>query len=172
MVIPTLTTNRLLLRPFTAADWDAYADLNADPAVREWLGGNLLSREQSWTQIESLLGQWVLRGYGSFAVEADGRFAGRIGILHPAEWPEPELAWTLAPAFWGKGLATEAAREVRRWAFTQFGWPRLVSYIAPENTRSRRVASKLGAVQQDQVVLRGFTLDVWVHPAPGRGITV
>jgi RimJ/RimL family protein N-acetyltransferase len=57
MDIPTLTTNRLVLRGFTATDLDAYAAMNADPAVRRWLGGSLLSREQAWAQMESLLGQ-------------------------------------------------------------------------------------------------------------------
>ena len=54
MPIPRLTTNRLILRGFTAGDWDAYAAMNADVAVRDWLGGNLLSREQSWMQIRWL----------------------------------------------------------------------------------------------------------------------
>jgi RimJ/RimL family protein N-acetyltransferase len=170
MRIPKLTTNRLVLRAFRASDWDAYAAMNADPAVREWLGGNLLSREQSWAQMESFLGQWALRGYGVFAVESEGRLAGRAGILHPADWPEPELAWTLATPFWGRGLGTEAAAEVRRWTFARFARNRLVSYIVPENTRSRRVAEKLGAVQQGRVALRGFAADVWVHSAPGHGV--
>jgi RimJ/RimL family protein N-acetyltransferase len=46
----------------------------------------------------------------------------------------------------------------------------MVSYISPENTRSRRVAEKLGAVQDGQIMLRGFVAEVWVHPAPGRGV--
>jgi RimJ/RimL family protein N-acetyltransferase len=130
-----------------------------------------------------------------FAVESDGCFAGRVGLLHPADWPEPELSWTLASRFWGRGLATEAATEVRRWAFAQGSRTsgpfsaisyaagshasgtyasgpkfRLVSYIVPENARSGRVAEKLGAVRDSQIVLRGFLADVWVHPAPGRGV--
>jgi RimJ/RimL family protein N-acetyltransferase len=172
MPIPTLTTNRLILRGFTAGDWDAYAAMNADPAVRDWLGGNLLSREQSWTQMETFMGQWALRGYGMFAVETDGNVAGRVGILHPIDRPEPELAWALARPFWGRGLATEAAAEVRRWALAEFRWDRLVSYILPTNTRSRRVAEKLGAVADGRTDLRGFVVDVWVHPTPSRGIVV
>jgi RimJ/RimL family protein N-acetyltransferase len=168
--IPTLTTGRLVLRAFYAGDWDDYAALNADPAVRQWLGGNLLTREQSWTQLETFLGQWALRGYGVFAVESAGRLAGRVGILHPADWPEPELSWTLATPFWGKGLATEAAARVRQWAFATFARERLVSYILAENTRSQRVAAKLGAVRSEQIALRGFVADTWVHPAPGRGV--
>src|SRR3954451_16130802 len=127
MTIPVLRTNRLMLRGFRADDWNAYATLNADPAVRDWLGGTILTREQAWTQMETFMGQWALRGYGVFAAEVDGALAGRVGILHLPERPEPELAWTLAPSFWGRGLATEAAAEARRWAFAEFGWDRLVS---------------------------------------------
>ena len=163
--IPVLHTPRLTLRAPGAEDWGAYTEMNADPAVRENLGGALLSREQCWTQIESFLGQWILRGYGIFAVEVNGAFAGRVGLLHPADWPEPELCWTLASPFWGQGLATEAAATVRQWAFEQFGWDRLVSFIMPQNARSRRVAEKLGAGRHGQVALRGYMPDVWLHHA-------
>lgn len=170
MDIPTLTTDRLVLRGFRAGDWDAYAAMNADPAVRQWLGGTLLSREQAWTQMESFLGQWALRGYGVFAVESAGCFAGRVGLLHPADWPEPELSWTIASPFWGHGLATEAAAAARQWAFANLPCDRLVSYIPPDNIRSQRVAAKLGAVRDGQILLRGHLAEVWVHPAPGRGV--
>jgi RimJ/RimL family protein N-acetyltransferase len=172
MKIPTLTTDRLVLRALRASDWDAYATMNADPTVRQWLGGNPLNREQVWTQMEQALGQWALRGYGVFAVESDGCFVGRVGILHPADWPEPELAWTIAQPYWGRGLATEAAAEVQQWAFATIRRDRLVSYIQRGNVRSRRVAEKLGAVQDNPIVLRGTVSDVWVHPAPDHGITV
>lgn len=172
MDVPTLTTQRLILRGFRAGDWDAYAAMNADPAVRAGLGGALLSRAQAWTQMETFMGQWVLRGYGVFAVEADGVLAGRVGILHLPERPEPELAWTLAAPFWGRGLATEAAAEARRWAFERLGRERLVSYIQPTNSRSRRVAEKLGAVQEGRIDLHGVVADVWMHPAPGHGVVV
>ncbi|HEY0425923.1 MAG TPA: GNAT family N-acetyltransferase, partial [Rhodopila sp.] len=76
MHIPKLRTERLILRGLRASDWDAYAAINADPVVRDWLGGNLLSREQSWAQMETFLGQWALRGYGIFAVQVDGNLAG------------------------------------------------------------------------------------------------
>ena len=62
MPIPTVTTQRLILRAFRASDWDAYAALNADPAVREGLDGKLLTRDQSWSQMETFMGQWALRG--------------------------------------------------------------------------------------------------------------
>ena len=172
MDIPTLTTDRLVLRGLRAGDWDDYAAMNADPEVRRWLSGTLLSREEAWDQMASFLGQWALRGYGIFAVEAEGRLAGRVGLLHFTDWPEPELSWTLASPFWGRGLATEATAEVRRWAFTTLRRDRLVSYIRPENVRSRRVAEKLGAVCDGQIVLRNVLLNVWLHLSPGHGVIV
>lgn len=170
MSIPTLTTERLTLRGFVASDWSDLAEMNADPQGRQWLGGTILSWSQTWTQMEAILGQWALRGYGLFAMEVGGNLAGRVGLLHPADWPEPELAWTLASPFWGRGLATEAARCARTWAFNEFGWGRLVSFIAAENQRSRRVAEKLGAVSNGSISLRGSVAEVWVHPAPGHGV--
>jgi RimJ/RimL family protein N-acetyltransferase len=171
MRIPVLNTPRLILRGFEAGDWDALAEMNADPAVRRWLGGSILDRAQTWSQMETMLGQWALRGYGLFAVVSGGTFAGRVGILHPADRVEPELAWSLAAAFWGNGLATEAAGRVRDWAFETSARERLVSYIVPENMRSRRVAEKLGAVREGSAVVGGFASDVWVHRRPGAGVT-
>ncbi len=122
--------------------------------------------------MESSLGQWALRGYGRFALEyaADGRFVGTAGVLHPAEWPEAELAFALAQEFWGQGLAVEAARAAREWAVAQHGFTLLASFIVPENTRSIRVAEKLDAVCEGMVELRGFQVQWWVH-WPAHAIT-
>ena len=81
--------------------------------------------------MERSLGQWSLRGYGLFAVEpADGRFAGWAGILHPVDWPEPELGYSLGQPFLGQGLATEAARAARDWAFAA-AWLRTAGKLHP-----------------------------------------
>lgn len=171
--IPTLRTPRLVLRAIRAADLDAFAALNADPAFRRYLGdGRVLSRDESWAAMESALGQWALRAYGLWVVEADGMFLGRAGILHPADWPEPELAWGLAPAAWGRGFATEAARAARDWAFAEAGLPSLASFILPSNAASQRVAARLGAVRDGTVLIRGLVAERWVHPPPGRGVVV
>ena len=161
--IPTLRTDRCTLRAFQAADLDAVAAMQANPDVRRFLGGNLLSRAESWSLMERILGQWALRGYGVFAVEAEGRCAGWAGVLHPLEWPEPELAYSLDQPFWGRGIATEAVRAARTWAFTRLGFARLASFIVPDNTRSVRVAQKLGAVRDGATTIRGFAVDWWVH---------
>jgi RimJ/RimL family protein N-acetyltransferase len=163
--IPTLRTDRLILRAFRAADLDAWAAMEADPEVRRYRGNDPRTREQAWGAMESSLGQWALRGYGRFALElaADGRFIGTAGVLHPADWPEAEIAFALARDAWGQGLAVEAARAARAWAFATHGFARLASYIVPGNTRSSRVAEKLGATREGMVELRGSQVQCWVH---------
>lgn len=118
--VPRLLTGRLVLRGFAEADLDAYAAMQADPEVMRHLGvgpsaGRPRTREESWTGMAVLMGQWALKGYGMFTVEerATGRFLGRAGILHLAGWPEPELAYALARAAWGRGFAT--GRAAPRW---------------------------------------------------------
>jgi RimJ/RimL family protein N-acetyltransferase len=163
--IPTLRTDRLTLRAFRPGDLDAFAAMEADPDVRRYRGNNLRTREEVWFVMQSSLGQWALRGYGLFALErvADGLFGGFAGILHPVEWPEPELAYSLAPEAWGQGLATEAAAAARSWAFERHGFPRLASFIITGNTRSIHVALRLGAVRDGTVTIRGFEAERWVH---------
>jgi RimJ/RimL family protein N-acetyltransferase len=168
--IPTLRTDRLVLRAFRASDIDAWAEMEAKPEVRRYRGNNPRSRTESWTAMERLLGQWALRGYGLFALEllADGRFAGFTGVLHPADWPEPELAYSLAPSAWGRGYATEAAGAARDWMFAQHQPRRLASFIMPGNAPSVRVAERLGAVREGDLDLRGHPAQSWVHHAPGH----
>ncbi|MDR3536751.1 MAG: GNAT family N-acetyltransferase [Acetobacteraceae bacterium] len=170
--IPTLRTRRLLLRAFRATDIEPFAAMEADPAVRQFRGGHTLDRTQAWTAMQLLLGQWPLRGYGVFALAApqDGRFLGFAGVLHPADWPEPEIAYSLDRPHWGQGLASEAAGAVRDWAFEQIGASTLASFIHSGNERSKRVAAGLGAVLDGSVTLRGMAVERWVWPAPGRGV--
>lgn len=172
--IPTLHTDRLILRAFRAADWDRFSMMECNPEVRRYRGNNLLSREEAWTSMQLFLGQWALRGYGVFALQEQSshRFVGFAGVLHPADWPEPELAYSLDTSFWGQGFAVEAAAMARDWAFAHTDIERLGSFILPDNTRSLRVAQTLGSVREGTVALRGFVAEWWVHRRPGVGVLV
>ncbi|MQC17679.1 MAG: N-acetyltransferase [Chloroflexi bacterium] len=168
--IPILRTERLVLRAFTADDLDAYAAMQANPEVMRYLGvGETRTRGETWAAIAGGLGQWALRGYGSFAVEesATGQFVGRAGILHPYDWPGPELAYALDQPFWGRGYATEACREVLAWARSEAHLGELVSFIYPENEASKAVVRRLGAERGLDVTLMGIDgLECWHHAVP------
>jgi len=154
-----LETARLLLREFRDPDLDAYAAMCADPEVMRYLSptGAVLSREDAWRQMALFAGHWTLRGYGMWAVEEmeSGRFVGRVGLHRPEGWPDLELGWSLCREAWGKGYATEAARAAAEYAFRELRRTHLIHLILPGNTRSIRVAERLGATPRGTAIVRG-----------------
>lgn len=164
--IPTVTTNRLRLRAFRAGDLGPYAAMQANPDVMRYLvTGRTSTRVEVWRTMATSLGAWVLRGYGIWACETldDGAFVGSVGIFHPLDWPEPEIAYSLDQPYWGQGFATEAAGAARDWLFAHFPLTRAASFIRPDNRASKRVAEKLGAVCERTFELRGSRYEYWIH---------
>jgi RimJ/RimL family protein N-acetyltransferase len=150
-VIPVLTTERLRLRAHRLEDFTAFAAMWADPRVTEFISGRPSTEELSWARLLRYAGHWALLGFGYWAIEerASGLFAGELGFadyrraIEPPLDGVPELGWILAPAFFGKGYATEAARAVNAWGDAHFGG-RTVCLIDPRNVASIRVAEKCG----------------------------
>ncbi len=144
-------TDRLILRRWREADREPFAALNADPAVTEYLQGQM-SREASDAFVDRIEEQWDRAGWGLWAVEVAGvsRFIGYVG-LWPADYvfgsPMVEVGWRLAHRYWGNGYATEAAREALRFGFEDVGLEEIVSFTVPQNVRSRRVMERIGLVR-------------------------
>jgi RimJ/RimL family protein N-acetyltransferase len=146
-------TERLLLRPWRPdEDLDPLAALNAEPEVMRWIAPNRpLRRDESAAQLERIVAHWDEHGFGLWAVEPRAEAAGCIGFAGlaipsflPDVLPAVEVGWRLAPAWWGRGLATEAARASVRYGFETLGLSAVISTIEPGNERSLRVAEKLG----------------------------
>jgi RimJ/RimL family protein N-acetyltransferase len=146
VAIPTLETERLRLRAFRRSDLDAYCAMNADPEVLRYLGSEPWDRGRTLRHMYLTLGQWELGGTGWWALEhkETGTFVGRVGFTGPDCWPGFELAWALARPFWGRGYATESAREALAYAFDIQAKERVISLIHPENRASIRVAERIG----------------------------
>jgi len=110
----------------------------------------ILSSSESDLLMDKIKNHIQRHGFGLFAAElsASESFIGFIGLaipsFHAAFTPCVEVGWRLSAVHWGKGLATEGAREVVRYAFGVLGLDELVSFTAPANIRSRRVMEKLG----------------------------
>lgn len=165
--IPTLQTERLILRALSADDFDAFADFYASDRSR-FVGGPL-SREQSWRTMATEVGHWSLRGYGRWAVYEKGSDAlvGVVGLWCPRDWPEPEIGWDLMNGHEGKGYATEAAEAARAYAFAKLGWQSAISLVAAGNDASAAVARRLGAVPDGTFTHPQFgAMQVYRHPKP------
>ena len=157
VMIPILSTPRLVLRAHTLADFAAYAAERADPVVMRYMGkGDLLTEEESWTRFVGIPGHWDLLGYGNWAVEekATARRVGIIGFTDKKRPPEhpasgaPEMGWSLAAAAHGKGYATEAVQAALAWGRDFFRpGARIVCVISTDNAASIRVAQKCGFQQ-------------------------
>jgi RimJ/RimL family protein N-acetyltransferase len=144
-----VTTERLILRRWRDSDREAFARVNADPRVMEFLPA-LLSREESDRMVDRIEKHFEERGFGLCAVELreERSFVGFIGLWVPSfeAWFMPcvEIGWRLAAEYWGRGIATEGALAVVRHAFEDLGMAELVSFTVPGNVRSRRVMEKIG----------------------------
>ncbi len=140
-----LETARLVLRPFTPADRDAYVALNADPLVRRYLGG-VLTPAESEAEMAEITDFFGRRGLGMVPVmrKADGAFLGTCGLSYTPWYPDLEIGWRLSPAHWGHGYATEAAQAWRDHAFGTLGVARLISVADAPNVASHRVMARLG----------------------------
>ena len=151
--IPEIETERLLLRPWKATDHEPFAALNADPQVMEFFP-SILSRIESDAFADRCQSLILERGWGFWAVEVreTGAFIGLVGLHIPvAEMPfSPcvEIGWRLAQDRWGRGYATEAAREALHHGFARLELMEIVAFTAIRNLRSRAVMERLGMLEE------------------------
>jgi len=150
MPIPELHTARLRLRPMGPEDVEVAHGLYSDPEVTaflEWTAPPLeeyralyaaaLERRAAYPEG---LGIW-----GGFVRET-GAFAGEFLLIPLEGGPEVEVGYYLDRRLWGRGYATEGAREVLRYGLADLGLPEVVAVVRPENHRSIGVVERLGMI--------------------------
>ena len=158
-----IETERLLLRPISLDDGDAWADFFGDEEARRLLHSPGSSDRPA---ADAALARWVDAfddpvGMYAVVVRESGETAGWVGFVRrELDWgPEIELGWLLRRRFHGRGYATEAARALR-----PLVPGRVVSMIRIENEASQNVARKLGMDVDREVDYVGFATRVFASP--------
>jgi ribosomal-protein-alanine N-acetyltransferase len=193
-----LESARLVLRRVMPADLPFFARLHALPDVAQHLypGGRPRSPEETagWLQYTLASYEHLALGYLAVLRKEDEALIGRCGLMDlvvesatpehgmrrgwfgreqaPAGVAltfETELGYTLDPAVWGRGFATEAACCVRDYARDVLRLSYTVSAILPQNVPSRRVAERGGARADGQMHVVGLAWDRWVWPLATGG---
>lgn len=161
----TLSTERLTLRPHDLADYPVFRDFWMSGRACH-IGGPLSHDHEVWRQFTSERGHWALRGFGLWTLlgAASGQILGWVGLQHPLHYDAPELAWHLTAAAEGQGLAFEAARAALSHGRGQLGMTRVISYVSAANTRSLRLADRLGAVVAERGSFAGSDYLLFEHP--------
>jgi len=157
-----IETPRLVLRRWRAEDVEPFAAINADPEVMRWIrDGSVRDEHQTRANVAAMEGLWETERFGLFAVELrdSGELAGFTGLSVPRFLPEVmpavEIGWRLGKAFWGRGLASEAARAAMRYGFRERGLERIVGIVQVGNGASERIMVKLGMRLDREVVAPG-----------------
>jgi ribosomal-protein-alanine N-acetyltransferase len=142
----SLLTSRLLLRQPSREDASALSLLWRDEQMQHYLGG-MLAQEAAEARASELLNSWEVRKCTqcSLWVVCERSSDTIVGLctLSPLE-AEIEISYKLAPAFWGKGYALEAATATLEDGFSRLGLESIVAMTQTANTRSRRLLEKLG----------------------------
>ncbi len=147
---PTLTTERLVLRPLAMDDLDDLAALHAEESFWRYPFGRGWSRSETESFLERTIERYRDPGVAVSAVvvAATGDLAGWAGLSIPTFLPEilpaVEVGWRLGEHHRGHGFATEAGRAWVRYGFEELRLASIVSIYEPENPPSGAVMRRLG----------------------------
>ncbi|TNJ41124.1 GNAT family N-acetyltransferase [Phaeobacter sp. B1627] len=162
--IPVIETERLILRAPHGSDLSHMAAFFE--TERSHFVGGPRDLDGAWQALVARLGHWVLNDHGLWHIteKATRAFVGWAGVIFAPGWQEPELGWTVFDAAEGRGIALEAATAARRYAALHQGHDGVISYVRPDNHRSRALAQRLGATLETTGTLRGTPCEIWRHP--------
>ncbi|AOR35384.1 GNAT family N-acetyltransferase [Streptomyces fodineus] len=154
----SISTERLVLRPFEESDIEAFAEMMNDELVTTWTSvpqPYTAADARAWITAQAPAERADGRGI-VFAVDEflTQRLVGTVHLSH-TDWRvrSTEIAYVIAPWARGEGYACEAALATAQWLFHDQKFERLELRTAADNTASQQVAQKIGCISEG--VLRG-----------------
>lgn len=166
----TLVTDRLVLRRPVPDDIDVIFHIYRDPRSSEHNPSNLLrDRDGAASLYRSWDEHWRTEGFGYWTVvrHESERAVGFCGLKYM--WFHDDhvanLFYGLDPAWWGRGLAAEAARATVGWSAKHLPGVPVVARIRPDNHASQRVAVRAGLTRAEHLDGLGFDGLEWIYIA-------
>lgn len=142
-----------MLRQWRDSDLEPFAAMNADAEVMRHFPAPL-SREVSTATFARIRADIDRLGWGVWAVECDGVFAGMVGLHVPRNdlpfSPCTEVLWRFRKEFWGKGVALAAAKQAIDYGFTKLDLAEIVAFTVPANVHSIGLMERLGFTHDPQ----------------------
>ena len=138
--------NAVTLRQWDDSDFEPFAAMNCDTEVMRYLMPQ--TRDESLAIFNRLRRDISHRGWGVWAVEVEGDFAGMVGLHEPdchlPFSPCTEILWRLRKDYWGRGIAYDAATQAVDFGYANVGLEEIVSFTTPLNLRSIQLMERLG----------------------------
>ncbi|MEM6751812.1 MAG: GNAT family N-acetyltransferase [Cyanobacteria bacterium P01_C01_bin.38] len=151
----------LTMKPLQLSDFDSLAAIWADPEVTKFLPsrGVPILREKTEKALASFIEHWQKLEYGIWKIIEDetDKMVGYCGLRYLDELNEVELLYGLAKEYWGKGIATKAAKVSVLYGFERANLDRIIALALPENEASKKVIEKAGFKYEKQIHI--FNLD-------------
>jgi RimJ/RimL family protein N-acetyltransferase len=154
-----MTNMPIVLRQWRDEDLEPFAVMNADAEVMQFFPKHLTTEESKGALLRFRTGI-DQRGWGLWAVEVEGVFAGFTGLSQPSFsahfTPCVEIGWRFRREFWGRSIAYSAGLAAQTFAFQNLNLSELVSFTSAINTRSWRLMERLGFTRNEN--------DDFLHP--------
>ncbi|AWF83441.1 N-acetyltransferase [Microbulbifer sp. A4B17] len=166
-MLPTIETERLKLVPPRIDCFSAYERFYTDEVASKMYGGPI-NKEQVWARLKADLGSWHLLGFGVWVIQlkSNNNYIGTCGFWQGKDWPR-ELTWWVIPEGRGRGIATEASKAALSYAYDEFKWDIVETYMNDENIAARALVEKLGGRKDRREMFNdGFSRDIYVLPKP------
>lgn len=152
----SLIAERLILRDFAEGDWKQVLAYQQNPLYLRYNQWTSRTAEEVRGFVQMFLDQQQqsprIKFQFAVTLKSTGQLIGNCGVRRNSpEIGEADMGYELDPVHWGKGYATESARAVLRFGFSELNLQRITAWCVADNVGSARVLEKLGMRLEERV---------------------
>ncbi len=161
-----LETERLLMREFVEADWQAVFAYQSDPLYLRYYDWTPRSQTDTREFVQMFITQQKEQPRTKFqlavVLKQENQLIGNCGIrVNNPQLREANIGYEIDSRYWRKGYATEAARAILKFGFEELGMHRIWSWCVAENIASVRVLEKIGMRREGHLREKEFIKGRW-----------